>query len=81
MLLDDRDRMLAKPVLVSRAAPASTLLLAQWGNLHFCQWGALEIQADPYTMFNQGLVVLRALWRVDFGIEAPAQVAVATTVT
>ncbi|MCU0924289.1 MAG: phage major capsid protein [Burkholderiaceae bacterium] len=81
MLLDDRDRMLAKPVLVSRAAPASTLLLAQWAALHFCQWGALEVAADPFTMFNQGLVVLRALWRVDFGIESPAQVAVATTVT
>lgn len=81
MLLDDTDRMLAKPVLVSRAAPASTLVLAQWASLHFCQWGALEIAADPFTMFNMGLVVLRSLWRVDFGIESPAQVAVATTVT
>jgi HK97 family phage major capsid protein len=81
MLLDDRDRMLAKPALVSRAAPDSTLLLAQWATLHFAQWAALEVMVDPFTMFNQGLVVLRALWRVDFGIESPAQVAVATTVT
>lgn len=81
MLLDDTDRMLAKPVLVSRAAPDSTLMLAQWGNLHFCQWGALEIAADPFSLFTTGHVILRALWRVDFGIESMAQVAVAVTVT
>lgn len=80
MLLTD-GRMLDHPVIVSRSAPAAGLVLMPWGTLHFGQWGALEVAADPYTYFSAGRVIVRALWRIDFSVEAPGQVAVATAVS
>ena len=53
----------------------------QWGAYHFAQWGALEVAVDPYTHAATGRVIVRALWRVDFAVEAASQVAVATAVT
>ncbi len=74
-------RMLDQPVLVSRSAPAAGLLVAQWGSFHLGQWGALEVAADPFTYFSTGRVIIRALWRIDFCVDAPSQVAVATAVS
>ncbi len=80
MLLAD-GRMLDQPLIVSRAAPAAGLVLMPWSSLHFAQWGALELAADPYTYFTTGRVILRALWRLDFACESPTQVSVATALS
>ena len=80
MLLEN-NRMLDQPLIVSRSAPAAGLVLMQWGAYHFAQWGALEVAVDPYTHAATGRVIVRALWRVDFAVEAASQVAVATAVT
>jgi HK97 family phage major capsid protein len=81
IMLLDGGRMLDQPVIVSRSAPAAGLVVMLWGGLHFGQWGALEVAADPYTYASTGRVIIRALWRVDFAVDAPGQVAVATALT
>ena len=81
MLLNDDNKMLGADVIVSRCAPAAQLLVLQWAQLHFASWGVLEIAVDVFTNYRSGKVVLRALWRVDFAVDAPTMVAAATAVT
>jgi HK97 family phage major capsid protein len=80
-LMSDDERMLGKPVLVSRSANAQQLVVTDWTKAHFAEWGALELGVDPFTNFSTGKVIVRALWRMDVGFEAPGQIAVCTAVT
>jgi HK97 family phage major capsid protein len=80
MLLED-DRLLGRPLIVSRSAPDAGLIVAPWAGLHFASWGALELAVDGFTAFTQGLVSIRVLWRTDFAHESPGQIAVATALT
>lgn len=77
----DGGRMLDYPVLVSRAVPDAALVVADWSKSHVASWGAVELMVDPYTYFNDGRVMLRALLHLDFAHDAPAQIAVATALT
>jgi HK97 family phage major capsid protein len=81
MLMADDGRMLGYPVLTSRSAGAQQLVVTDWSKCHFAEWGALEVGVDPFTNFKDGRVIVRALWRVDFGFERNQQIAVCTALT
>lgn len=80
-LIADDGKMLGYPVLISRSAGAQQLVVTDWSKAHFGEWGALELGVDPYTNFKDGRVIVRALWRVDFGFERNQQIAVCTALT
>jgi HK97 family phage major capsid protein len=81
VLLGESGTMMGKPVLVSRSANAQQLVVADWTKVHFAEWGALELGVDVFTNFKDGRVIVRALWHVDVGFEAPGQIAVCTALT
>lgn len=81
MLMDADDRMLGRPVVVTRSAGDQVLAVMPWSQFWFASWGALEIGADPFTDFDSGKVTIRCLWSVDFAPERAASVAVATALT
>lgn len=68
-------------VLVSRSGGAATLSVCDWSRVWLAEWGALELAVDPVSGFKSGKVNVRAWMAVDFGFEAPAQVAHATAVS
>ncbi|MBP6252356.1 MAG: phage major capsid protein [Rubrivivax sp.] len=80
-LMDERDRLLARPVVVSRSVGDQVLICMPWSQLWFASWGALEIGADPMTYFSTGKVMIRCLWSIDFAVERAASVAIATALT
>lgn len=81
VLLGDDGRMLGYPALISRSAGAQQLVVTDWSKAHFAEWGAMEIGIDAMTCFKDGRVIVRALWRVDFGFERNQQIAVCTALT
>lgn len=70
-----------RPLVVSRSAPAASLVVMPWSQCWMASWGALEIGADPMTHFRDGRVIVRCLWSVDFAVERAGSVAVATAVS
>lgn len=80
-LIADDGRMLGYPVLISRSAGAQQLVVTDWSKAHFAEWGAMELGIDNFTFFKDGRVIVRALWRVDFGFERNQQIAVCTALT
>jgi HK97 family phage major capsid protein len=80
-LIADDGRLLGYPMLIARAVGAQQLVVTDWSKAHFAEWGALELGVDPATYFKDGRVIVRALWRVDFGFERNQQIAVCTALT
>lgn len=77
----DGGQVLGRPLHVSRSVGAQVLVCAPWSLLWWATWGALEIMVDPFTNFQSGKVVIRAMWSMDFACERPASVAIATAVS
>lgn len=75
------DRFAGKPMIVSRAASAATLTLMDWTGCWIGDWGALELQIDPFSFFTSGRVQVSALWLVDMALERPSKVAYASAVS
>lgn len=64
-----------------QSMPASTLLFGDWSTVMIAEWGALELQADPFMKFKQGIVGLRAMWTVDVGFRHYKSFSLAISVT
>jgi len=77
----DNGQVLNRPLHVSRSVGAQVLLCAPWSLVWWASWGALEINVDPFTHFQSGKVIVRAMWTMDFACERPAAVAIATALT
>lgn len=69
------------PAVVSRSVGAATAVVAPWSQVWMASWGALQVAADPSAYFRDGRLQVRVLWSVDFAIENPSAVAVASAVT
>lgn len=64
------------------AAPASSLIYGDFSRVMIVQWaGGLQIQVDPYTKFQQGIVGIRMLFPVDVIVVHPAAFSVSASVT
>lgn len=75
MLLQD-GRIAGIPAVAAKAAPASSLALADWSQLAVATWGdGIEIATDPYTGFTTGSVKMRVMLLCDVAIMHRAAVA------
>ena len=77
----DNDAILNRPLYVSRSVGPQVLLCAPWSLVWWATWGALEVNVDPFTHFQSGRVIIRAMWTMDFACERAASVAIATALT
>lgn len=59
------------PAYVSTAVPNGTLVLGSWWHAVLAQWGGLSVAVTPFgspTNFKAGLISVRAIVSVDFGV-------------
>ena len=67
--------------MASNQVPTGDLLFGDFGQLVQGEWGVLELEVNPYANFQAGIVGVRALYAVDFGVRIPAAFSLATSVT
>jgi len=67
--------------MASNQLPTGDLLYGDFGQLVQAEWGVLELEVNPYANFQAGIVGVRALYSVDFGVRIPAAFSLATSVT
>ncbi|MBX3633947.1 MAG: phage major capsid protein [Rubrivivax sp.] len=80
-ILDNDGRIAGYPCLVSREVESDALLVASWPAVRLVYWGAIEMEADPFSSFQSGAVGLRFHVAMDVGVTEPASVAVARGIT
>lgn len=80
-LMTDDNRMLGKPVIVSRSVSDQVLICMPWSQFWYATWGALEVGADKFTYFRDGRTIVRFVINCDFAVERAAAVAVCTALT
>lgn len=59
------------PAYYTSNMPAKTVLFGDFSSLVVGHWGALELDADPYSEFAKGNVSIRAFMDLDFGVRHP----------
>lgn len=72
------------PVIVSRCAPADSLLLAPWPTVVFATWGAPELTVTPLassSAFQTGKIGVRLAWSVDFIADQASAVGKSESIT
>lgn len=67
--------------MASNQVPTGDLLFGDFGQLVQAEWGILELEVNPYANFQAGIVGVRAIYSVDFGVRIPAAFSLATSVT
>jgi HK97 family phage major capsid protein len=67
--------------MASNQVPTGDLLFGDFGQLVLGEWGVLELEVNPYANFQAGIVGVRALYSIDFGVRIPAAFSLATSVT
>lgn len=67
--------------MASNQVPTGDLLFGDFGQLVQAEWGVLELEVNPYANFQAGIVGVRALYSIDFGVRIPAAFSLATSVT
>jgi HK97 family phage major capsid protein len=67
--------------MASNQVPTGNLLFGDFGQLIQGEWGVLELEVNPYANFQAGIVGVRALYSVDFGVRIPAAFSLSTAVT
>jgi len=65
----------------SNNIPANTLMLIDFSEAIIAEWGALEIEVNPFVNFLAGIIGVRMLWTIDVAFQHPATVAIATSVS
>ena len=65
------------PCLVTEQVPAQHLIFGNWAELILALWGALDVFGDPYTLGDQGGLVLRGFQDADVGVRHAASFSVA----
>jgi len=65
----------------STQMPASRLLFGDFNQLVIAEWGALELDVNPYANFPAGITGVRAFYTVDVGVRYAASFAYSTAIT
>ncbi len=65
----------------STQMPASRLLFGDWSQLVIAEWGALELDVNPYANFPAGITGVRAFYTVDVGVRYAASFSYSTAIT
>jgi HK97 family phage major capsid protein len=69
------------PAMSSMQVPTGNMIFGDWSQVILAEWGALELELNPYANFPAGIQGIRAFYTVDVGIRWAASFAVATAVT
>jgi len=65
----------------STQMPASRVLFGDWSQLVIAEWGALELDVNPYANFPAGITGVRAFYTVDVGVRYAASFSYSTAIT
>jgi HK97 family phage major capsid protein len=60
---------------------AGRMLFGDWSQLVIGEWGALEVEVNPYANFPAGISGIRAFYTVDVGVRYAASFSYSTAIT
>lgn len=60
--------MFGLPATVSAQMSSATALFGDWNKVVVGEWGALEIETNPYANFQAGIIGVRAIISIDVGV-------------
>jgi HK97 family phage major capsid protein/HK97 family phage prohead protease len=60
--------MFGVPATVSAQMSSATALFGDWSKVVVGEWGALEIETNPYANFQAGIIGVRAIITIDVGV-------------
>lgn len=69
------------PAMATNQMAAATMLFGDWSQVVVGEWGALEIEVNPYANFQAGIVGVRAIVSMDCGLRYPAAFSLASSIT
>lgn len=61
--------------------PAATAIFGDFSQVIFAEWGAIEIAANPYANFVQGITGIRAFMTADVGVRIAGAFSAASSIT
>jgi len=76
MLLDGQ--MVGARAMASLQIGSGTVMAGDFSQVIVAEWGAMEIEVNPYAQFQSGIVGVRALYTADVGVRYGAAFAVGT---
>ena len=65
----------------STQVPAARMVFGDWSQLVIGEWGALELEVNPYANFPAGITGIRAFYTVDVGVRYAAAFSAAASIT
>lgn len=74
-------RMAGFRAMSSTQVPAATAIFGDWSQLVIGEWGALEVEVNPYANFAAGIYGIRAFYTVDVAVRYAASFSVASSIT
>jgi HK97 family phage major capsid protein/HK97 family phage prohead protease len=79
MLLDGQ--VVGARAMASLQIGSGSMLAGDFSNVIIAEWGALEIEVNPYAQFQSGIIGVRALYTCDVGVRYGASFALGTGMT
>lgn len=67
--------------MASNNVPSATMIFGDWSQMLMAEWGVLEVDVNPFANFQAGIIGVRAMYSVDFGVRVPGAFSVATSIT
>lgn len=74
-------RMAGFRAMSSTQVPTATAIFGDWSQLVIGEWGALEVEVNPYANFAAGIYGIRAFYTVDVAVRYAASFSAATSIT
>jgi HK97 family phage major capsid protein len=65
----------------SNQMPAANMIFGDFSQVIIAEWGVLEVEVNPYTNFQAGIIGVRAMYSVDVGVRYAAAFSLATSIT
>lgn len=74
-------RMAGFRAMSSTQVPTANAIFGDWSQLVIGEWGALEVEVNPYANFAAGIYGIRAFYTVDVAVRYAASFSLATSIT
>lgn len=74
-------RVAGLPAMSSTQIAAGRMLFGDFSQLVIAEWGALELDVNPYANFPAGITGVRAFYSVDIGVRYAAAFSYSTAIT
>jgi HK97 family phage major capsid protein/HK97 family phage prohead protease len=79
MLLDGT--VVGARAMASLQVGSGSMLAGDFSNVIIAEWGALEIEVNPYAQFQSGIIGVRAMYTCDVGVRYGSAFALGTGIT